>query len=423
MSSEAGQLQRLERECADLRNKLARTGNLHARRIQAGGQPTELIDKAGPYLQGLSQFLQQINHGAPREFFLIFSGTIQIQPKRGNRPIRMALTLAEMGVPVLFSYYRTKTTDPLPEPVHPLIFQSPIDLTLSHLPQLITGLPNFRKTFVYSIPHVEAAKYLDTLKWAGWAVIYEARDHWEEFNKAGMAKWYNKNVEKFLALRADLVCAVSHPLAQAITGLSGREVRLSPNALDTAFVPAGYHRQPDPNQVRVGYFGSLTPAWFDWNLVVDAAVRHPEWSFELLGHGFNGHRALPPNVTLLGLCPPSLVCALAERWHAAIIPFKMGLLSDCVDPIKIYEYLALGLPVVSMRMPQIDDYPATRTVNTARAFITALEQAVSTKPPKDQIDAFLENNTWADRAREMLAWADEIHAGARARIYSEEPPA
>jgi hypothetical protein len=65
-----------------------------------------------------------------------------------------------------------------------------------------------------------------------------------------------------------------------------------------------------------------------------------------------------------------------HRWSTAVIPFRMGPLADGVDPIKIYEYLAFGLPVVSFRMPQISDYPYTITVDSVGAFCDALRQGL-----------------------------------------------
>jgi hypothetical protein len=104
------------------------------------------------------------------------------------------------------------------------------------------------------------------------------------------------------------------------------------------------------------------------------------------------------------------ICEIAARWRAAIIPFKMSALADAVDPIEIYEYFGLGLPVVSFRMPQIADYPHTETVDTVEDFVAALERAVETPVDAARLEAFLAENQWSRRAEQLLAAADEILA-------------
>jgi len=91
-----------------------------------------------------------------------------------------------------------------------------------------------------------------------------------------------------------------------------------------------------------------------------------------------------------------------------LIPFKMGPLADGVDPIKIYEYFGLGLPVVSFRMPQIASYPYTQTVETREAFVEALDRAVAISPSPAVFEHFLTENTWEGRSRQILEWADEM---------------
>jgi hypothetical protein len=89
-----------------------------------------------------------------------------------------------------------------------------------------------------------------------------------------------------------------------------------------------------------------------------------------------------------------------------IIPFKINKLSAAVDPIKIYEYLALGLPVVSFFMPQIKNYPNTRLANSVDEFANELDLALKNNTSNIEIDKWLKENTWQDRVdqyREFMA--------------------
>ena len=64
--------------------------------------------------------------------------------------------------------------------------------------------------------------------------------------------------------------------------------------------------------------------------------------------------------------------------------------------------------MVSLRMPQIADYPYTTTVETREDFVAALDRAVRESPDPQVYREFLQKNTWEDRSRELLRWADEI---------------
>ena len=117
----------------------------------------------------------------------------------------------------------------------------------------------------------------------------------------------------------------------------------------------------------------------------------------------------PANVNLLGPRSHPEINDIAARWHVGIIPFTVSVLSDAVDPIKIYEYFALGLPVVSFRMPQIEDYPSTTTVETVEGFAKALIDHIENPPDPDELTAWLEANRWGDRNDQFLNLANNEH--------------
>ena len=73
-----------------------------------------------------------------------------------------------------------------------------------------------------------------------------------------------------------------------------------------------------------------------------------------------------------------------------------------MDPIKIYEYMALDLPTVSFRMPQIDDYPYTLTVENVEEFCFALDEYINYRPKKGVLKKWLSNNQWSNRVDEFL---------------------
>ena len=158
--------------------------------------------------------------------------------------------------------------------------------------------------------------------------------------------------EERLMSEADLVTASSGSLV-ADCRRHARHVLPLPNAValeDFPLVPA-----PTAGNVVVGYVGALGP-WVDASAVAMAARVHPGWSFELAGRVESDEVAALarlPNVRLLGEIPYPEVPAFLGRLHAALIPFRDLPLTRAVDPVKLYEALAVGLPVVAAALPGV----------------------------------------------------------------------
>lgn len=348
---------------------------------------------------------------APKQgpVIFIFSGTTYIQGTRGNRPIRQAQALLRQGASVIFSYHRSRYTEALPGYRADGLVQSPADITLQLLGQIATAVPEgIPKLYIVSYPYPGIEQSVATFRQNGWKVLYDCRDDWEEFSKVGMARWFDAKVERKLVRDTDATLCVSRPLVEKMSALAPSSlVELMPNAVESDFLPPGYQHEPGSDRKIVGYFGHLAAAWFDWEAFGEIARRCPHYRFEIIGHSAPNDLLLPENVELLGPKPWHRLYQYASQWSAAIIPFKMGPLADGVDPIKIYEYLSFGLPVVSFMMPQISDYPCTRTVSSVSEFCEALVDACEGDPDTTPITEFLKANTWEVRAKELLAYVEQ----------------
>ena len=111
---------------------------------------------------------------------------------------------------------------------------------------------------------------------------------------------------------------------------------------------------------------------------------------------------------------------IAAEWRVAIIPFKTGLLADAVDPIKIYEYMALDLPTVSFRMPQIDKYPYSITVENNEEFCFALDESIRYRPKRGVLKKWLAKNKWGDRVDDLLILASQSRPDGLNNLGVEE---
>jgi glycosyltransferase involved in cell wall biosynthesis len=216
-------------------------------------------------------------------------------------------------------------------------------------------------------------------------------------------------LERYIANNVEVVTAVSRPLQSKIQGYLGEgTVHLSPNALDTRFlVRRKIQVRPRDGRKVIGYVGHLTAAWFDWEALVHVACSRPHWTVQVVGHSEPKGLDLPKNLELLGPRDYRQIIETAGGWRAALIPFKICRLSDGVDPIKVYEYLAMGLPVVSFRMPQIHDYPYVFIAHDRDQFVARIEEALEVDMDPEVIRRFLAVNRWEDRVDQILSWPAE----------------
>ena len=106
----------------------------------------------------------------------------------------------------------------------------------------------------------------------------------------------------------------------------------------------------------VGYVGTIAE-WFDLRLIINSARRFLDWKFVLVGStaGCDISEAEQlPNIVFEGERPYSEVSDYLESFDVCVIPFKLTDLIKATNPVKVYEYLAAGKPVVSVRLPELE---------------------------------------------------------------------
>ena len=212
--------------------------------------------------------------------------------------------------------------------------------------------------------------------------------------------------EAALLAEADLVCATSGVLAELPRSLGAR-VLLLPNAVDLAAFREPAARAPR-TEVRIGYVGALGP-WFDTEAVRAAAVALPGWRFRLAGRVEDAEvgvlRALS-NVELPGEIPFREVPGFLAGARAALVPFKDNPLTRAVDPVKLYEALALGLPVVARRLPETErwDEPLVYLYETPGELVRQVRRAVEEDSPERAAARrrAAGEESWDRRARRLL---------------------
>ncbi len=191
----------------------------------------------------------------------------------------------------------------------------------------------------------------------GWRILYDCMDDWDGFPNIGEQLL---SEEKTLIVQADLVTVSAALLYHKWCAHNPRCV-LVRNAVDFAF----FRQHCFTNDVLsglagpvIGYYGALAQ-WLDYPLLAALADRRPEWNFILVGDIFVDDLAgleHKPNVQLLGRKPYSQMPLYLDHFDACLIPFRLYNVTHAVDPVKFYEYISAGKPVISTPLAEMSIY-------------------------------------------------------------------
>lgn len=222
-------------------------------------------------------------------------------------------------------------------------------------------------------------------------------------------------LEKMIENLADLLFVVS-PTLQQRYAIQGRQAFLLPNGVDVdhfaqalspdTCVPEDMANLSSP---RIGFVGTVDPAWVDTEILLQIAQARPDWSVIIIGHLVNWYqpKKLPPNCFFLGARPYQTIPAYLKGLDVCLIPFKDNAITRSASPLKLYEYLAAGRAVVTSPVPdQLNFSPVTWLAQTTEEFLRAIEEAL--KVANDYREqqrrlSIVSQHSWQQRAKTALS--------------------
>jgi len=173
---------------------------------------------------------------------------------------------------------------------------------------------------------------------------------------------------------------------------------------------------PDTGGPVIGYHGALS-YWFDFDLVHDLALMRPGWRFVLVGPVLPAARgeviriAALDNVHLLGEKPSDNIPAYVQRFDVGLIPFRIDTMTEAVSPLKLFEYLAVPVPVVSTPLPAAIQAQIVRTAQDPDDFVVAIEAALDDRGSPEFLkhaSIEVEHAEWSSRIEPILTRLDAL---------------
>jgi glycosyltransferase involved in cell wall biosynthesis len=233
-------------------------------------------------------------------------------------------------------------------------------------------------------------------------LVYYCVDEYTEFT--GVASRSLAEMEEELCRRSDLVIVSAERLYQSkaahnpntILVRHGVDFTHFRRALDSETkVPEDLARLPRP---VIGFFG-LIADWVDFELIARVAESFPEGSVALLGKATTDTSALErvPNVHLLGRKSYTDLPAYCKGFDVALMPFRINELTLNANPLKVREYLAAGLPVVSTAIPEVEVLGLCRIAHDHDSFVHEVREALRDPGPTEPRSERIRHESWEAR--------------------------
>lgn len=249
--------------------------------------------------------------------------------------------------------------------------------------------------------------YLDNFYHAFWldsieftTSVYHMADNYSAF--PGYSHSFAA-VEKRLVQKSDCVLFPSQSMESYVKSMHPKKCEFISNGVDVEHFSAVRHKLPfeyrnisSPIAVYVG----AIEKWFDFELLKKTATALNTISFVLIGSKARATKKLSglPNVYLLGSRNWQHLPAYLQHADVGIIPFNTKAYPDLINPVrplKLFEYFASGLPVVSMKWNELRNINSPAVLcETGDRFIEQLAEIVKIKHNKDEFQNYASKYDW-----------------------------
>jgi glycosyltransferase involved in cell wall biosynthesis len=191
-----------------------------------------------------------------------------------------------------------------------------------------------------------------------------------------------------LMQRADVVITSNEVLERRHSG-ERSDLVVVRNGVDPVAFGQAAPRPPDlppadPESPIVGYHGMIS-TWFDFDLFEGVMDERPYWRFVLVGpiapevagkvDALQGR----PNLTVLGERPSDSMPGYVQTFDVGVIWFDVNPMTEGVTPLKMYEYLAAGVPCVATPIPACVAEPEVETAPDVETMVAAIERALTSE--------------------------------------------
>ena len=352
--------------------------------------------------------------------------TIPFDTALFQRPQHMAIAFAKAGYLVL---YLTGTKDTQNREqflqVRSGLFLSSVD---SH--QSLGILPNIHGAVVSFYSTISAINFaqveLSQLRGRGNILLYEYIDDISPQISTETSQLL-ENYKHVSLDTFDLFAASSrnlHAMMMRDKSMKSEQIVYAPNAVNYEDYGHGIS-SPSPrgklrarfNSIKrpiVGYFGALAP-WLWYELINNLTATMTDFDFVMIGPDYLGGSKLlieRENLHITGAVDYKYLRYFARRFDVALIPFAPGPIAETTSPLKLFEYFALGKPVVAPSfMLECTAFDVVLHAASSEEFALQIRRAFELRQDVDylsRLDVHARQNTWDQRAQTIMSAYERV---------------
>jgi glycosyltransferase involved in cell wall biosynthesis len=228
--------------------------------------------------------------------------------------------------------------------------------------------------------------------------------------------------DRSMASSADVIFTTSKPLLKSFLTLGSHSIYYFPNVADFEHFSRARSEGPIPHDIesipapRIGFVGAVSSYKLDFDLVAGVAERRPDWHWVFIGPwGTEESVTAPallakPNVHMLGHRGYDTLPDYMRGFDVAVLPCRINAYTRSMFPLKFFEYLAAGKPVVSTPLEALEDFSGSFVAaDSAEGFCGAIEEILAgNRPDADFCLTLAQEHTWDKRLDSMLNVLEEV---------------
>ena len=169
----------------------------------------------------------------------------------------------------------------------------------------------------------------------------------------------------------------------------------------------------DSKKPIIGYYGALA-SWFDYEMIKKLAKERPNYNIVLLGIKYDdsfdkANLDEYSNIYFLGSKEYDVLPNYANKFDVCTIPFLINDITQATSPLKLFEYMALGKPIVTTAMKECKKYESVMIANDSNEFIKLIDHSIELIKAKDKNNNYFSllnkealENTWEAKANSII---------------------
>lgn len=254
------------------------------------------------------------------------------------------------------------------------------------------------------------AFWLDKIKYK--RSIYRIADRSDSFQGYSSTSHI---IEEQIVSRTDLAIFSARNLEEYTKSLNPQNMLLFPNGVhvnhfrdSNKSIPVEYLDIPHPIALYVG----AMDFWFDYDLLNVVAQKLRNISFVLVGPSNMAKQRLKnlPNIYILGTKPYKDIPSFMSYADIGLIPFNVNdypKLVNSVNPLKLYEYMACGLPVIASRWEELINLNSPALLySSTEEFLELITGISEQKVNRESYIAYARKFDWSQKIKELLHYLD-----------------